>query len=190
MRPQLMASTALLTVLLAGSAGPTEARPAQAQTQAPPPAAADKPQTAASQVTTPATAAAMPVDLDKIKNIVNQSPKATLNLDSMRARFYVQVNAEQKPLFSSFVGTFDLRNGPVPRAGMTHQEFLNLVTPKELYSAAGIQPKEVLQFAITNYLAQALVRKALEEIKSARNESEIQAIRERINRELAALMGK
>ena len=73
---------------------------------------------------------------------------------------------------------------------MTHQEYLTLVTPKEVYSAAGIQPKEVLQFAVTNYLAQALIRKAMTEIRDAKNDDEIKAIRERINKELAALMGR
>jgi hypothetical protein len=141
--------------------------------------------------TQPVTPAAPTIDaaeLDKIKEALAQSPP--LNLDGRQLRFYVLVYAKQ-PRFADFVGKFDLKNGPVPRAGMTHQDFLNLVTPKELYaSSGGITPFESLQFAITNWAAQAIIKRGLQEIRDARSEREVQAIRERIDKELAALIGK
>ena len=110
--------------------------------------------------------------------------------DVVQAQFVAfQEMVAKLPTFESFVGTFDLKNGPVPRAGMTHQEFLNMVTPKELYSSAGITATEMLQFALTNWAAQEIIRKGLKELHAARTEAEIRAIRERINRELAALAG-
>jgi hypothetical protein len=138
---------------------------------------------------TPSAAPAQsPEDLDKIKSALEKTP--TLILDEQQLRFYVRVYAKQ-PRFADFIGAFDLKNGPVPRAGMTHQDFLYLVTPKELYaSSGGITPLESLQFAITNWAAQAIIKRGLQDIHNARTESEIQAIRARINRELAALAGK
>jgi hypothetical protein len=48
----------------------------------------------------------------------------------------------------------------------------------------------MLQFALTNWAAQALIRRAYEDIKNAKSEKEIAEIRARIDRELAALAGK
>jgi hypothetical protein len=72
---------------------------------------------------------------------------------------------------------------------MSHQEFLDLINPKELHSTAGITPAEMLQFAMTNWLGQSLIKKALDDVRNARTEKEVQEIRERIDRELAALRG-
>ena len=127
--------------------------------------------------------------MEAIRSIMDRAPTGTISFDSVRAKFYVLVSAHQEIKFSNFVGNFDLRNGPVPKAGMTHAEFLNYVTPKELYSAAGIKPTEALQFALTNAFGQFLVRKAIEEIKKASSARQIQDIRDRIAKELAALNG-
>jgi hypothetical protein len=70
---------------------------------------------------------------------------------------------------------------------MTHQEFLNLVTPREFYSSGGITAMETLQFALTNWLGQTLVKKAIEDLQNAKTEREVDDIRARINRELEAL---
>ena len=72
---------------------------------------------------------------------------------------------------------------------MSHQEFVRLVTPKEMFSSAGFNANEQLQIALTNYVGQALIRKAVEELKQANSASQVQAIRERIDRELDALIG-
>lgn len=154
------------------------ADPAQAQAQSQKPAAKSDQKSADPS---------LPVDVEKIKTALERPN--TLRLDGSQLRFYATVTAKA-PTFEDFVGDFDLRNGPVPRAGMTHQEFLSMVTPKELYSSAGITATEMLQFAITNWAAQQIIKKGLQEIRQARTEREIQAIRERINRELAALAGK
>jgi hypothetical protein len=70
---------------------------------------------------------------------------------------------------------------------MSHQEFVNMVTPKELHSSAGITATESLQFALTNWLGQSLIKKALADIQQAQSEREVEAIRARITQELAAL---
>jgi len=126
-------------------------------------------------------------DLDRIKKSLSNPP--ILRLDDNRLKFYIQILAKQ-PQWSEWVKGYDFMNGPTKRGNpMSHQEFLNMVTPKEMYSTAGIRPTELLQFALTNWVGQALIKKALTDITNARNQHELEAIRDRIDRELAALRG-
>ena len=81
-------------------------------------------------------------DLDRIRAAVNRDP--AFKFDESQVRFYLQVLAPA-PTFSDFVKGQDLTSGVVADAPMTHREFLDMVTPKELYSAAGIRPTETLQ---------------------------------------------
>jgi hypothetical protein len=115
-----------------------------------------------------------------------------LRLDERQLRFYLEVIGRQPHKFSAaeFFKGYDLINGPTPRGNpMSHREFLDMVNPKELHSTAGITPAEMLQFAMTNWLGQSLLKKALDDVRNARTEKEVQEIRERIDRELAALRG-
>ena len=115
--------------------------------------------------------------------------EARLKLDDRQFRYYVQILAKQQA-FSQFTKGYNWKDGAT-RGGnpMTHQEFVNMVTPKEMYSSAGITPTDLLQFSITNWLGQALIKKALNDISNARTERELQQIRDRIDRELAMLKG-
>jgi len=182
------------TLALAGwmSAGPAFA--AQAQTTPPPTPPAQTqtgsqsqpPQTQKTEPT--ATDPQQQQDLSRIRKGLSVEP--IIRLDEERLRYYLQILAKQ-PKFEDFVKGYDLMNGPTRRGNpMTHQEFLNMVTPREMVSTAGIKPVEMLQFAITNWLGQALIKKALAELGNAKTEREIEEIRARIDRELAALTGK
>jgi hypothetical protein len=171
-RPTLAAVVALAGLLsgapaaLAQSQPPTP--PAQTQSQSPP-------------------APAQPTNnLDNIKAALSHPP--ALNLAGDQMRFYLQIYGKQ-PQFWSFVGSYDLKNGPVKYGSMTGQEFLDMMRPKELYSSAGITAPELLQFALTNIAAQALIRNAIRDIRNAKTEAEVREIRARIDRELQALKG-
>ena len=110
-----------------------------------------------------------------------------MKIDERQLRFYLEVVA-RRPTFADYAKGYDFINGPTKGGNpMTHQEFLRMVTPKEFYSTAGITPLDQIQLAFTNYVGQALIRKALDELKQAKSEREVQAIRERIDRELDAL---
>jgi hypothetical protein len=171
----------LLGIALVMSLTATSA--AWAQDQAAPPTTP-----AQSQSSSAAPSAAQATsDLERVKAQLNRTP--TLKLDDQQLRFYIEVVAKQ-PSIADIIGTYDLINGPTKRgAAMTHQEFLNMVTPKEMYGSQGIKPGELLQFALTNWLAQQAIKRAIEDIKNARTEHEVQEIRARIDRELAALRG-
>lgn len=123
--------------------------------------------------------------LDRIREAVAKPP--AIVIDNGQLRIYMEVIAKW-PSFAEMAKGYDLINGPTKRGNpMTHQEFLSMVTPKEMYGSAGIKPVEMLEFAITNWLGQAIIMKGLEALRNAKTEREIAEIRARIDRELAAL---
>ena len=123
-------------------------------------------------------------ELDRIRQAVSREPAFTF--DESQVRFYLQVLAP-KPTFADFVKDQDLMYGPVPNSQMTHREFLDMVTPKELYSQAGIRPTEALQMAATGVALQWLITKAFESATDNWRARQIRELNERIDQELAAL---
>lgn len=112
-----------------------------------------------------------------------------LKLDERQLRFYLEI-IERLPTFAEYARGYDFLHGPTGGGNpMSHDEFVRMVTPKEMYSSAGITPGLQVQWALTNWVGQALIKKAMEELKQARDESQIREIRERIERELDALTG-
>jgi hypothetical protein len=126
----------------------------------------------------------LPVDMAKIREALKQDPKLRLNTDELR--FYVEIIG-RIPTFEEIVGDFDLKHGAVPGAPMTHEEFLAMVTPKDVYSTTGITALDTLQVALTSYGLITMVKRAFEEYKKAATERERRAIQERIERELREL---
>lgn len=138
----------------------------------------------------PAAVPAVPLtsnDLTRIRRALDMDP--AVRIDDEQLRFYMQVLAKQ-PSFAEFAKGYDFKYGPT-RGGnpMSHNEFLAMVTPRELQSSGGITARETLEFALTNWVGQALVKKAFQELQSAKTEREIQDIRDRIERELALIKG-
>jgi hypothetical protein len=173
-----VAMATAVAIVLAPAAAGARTSPAP-QTPAPP-----------ASNTTPSAPATVPIteaDFNRIKKALSSEPALNINDDQLR--YYVQVLAKQ-PSFAEFVKGFDLMNGPTRRGNpMSHQEFLQMVTPKELYSSSTITAVEVLQSALTNWIGQTLIRRAISELKEAKSDREVQEIRDRISRELAALQG-
>lgn len=173
--------TCAVVVALAGLLSGAPAALAQSRPPTPPAQTQSPPKTPAQP------AASSPTNnLDTIKAALSHPP--ALNLAGDKMRFYLEIYGKQ-PQFWSFVGSYDLKNGPVKHSTMTGQEFLNMMRPKELYSSAGITAPELLQFALTNIAAQALIRNAIRDIRNAKTEAEVREIRARIDRELQALKG-
>lgn len=149
-------------------------------------------QTPASQTPQPAASSPqLPINFTKVKLAVNTPP--TLVLDDQSAfRFYSET-VRRAPKFADMVGSFDLFNGPVPGAGMTHREFLQSTRPKELYSSAGFTPSDVIRWGLLGYVERKgfeLLRKGLKELAEAKTEAERKQIRLLIEKELAALRGE
>nr|PZN88283.1 MAG: hypothetical protein DIU54_02705 [Acidobacteriota bacterium] len=177
------ARRALAFLLAAGMlAGPAAAAAGAGQTPDwPTSPGAETGTTEEPQVVVPVT----PGDLARIRRALDGPP--ALRIDDADLRFYVQVLATQ-PTFAEYVKGYNFLEGPTRRGNpMTHAEFLTMVTPKEMYSSVGITARETLELAFTNWLAQTLIRRAFEDLQRAKDEREIQAIRDRIDRELAML---
>jgi hypothetical protein len=154
---------------------------AQEPTPSSPPASAGVPADSQDGPTVPVT----PRDLERIRRALGTDPAVRINDDQLR--FYMQILAKQ-PSFAEFAKGYDFKDGPTRRGNpMSHSEFLAIVTPRELNSQIGIDARETLEFALTNWLAQSLVRKAFEDLQKAKTEREIQDVRDRIERELQQL---
>ena len=154
--------------------------PAWAQTVPPP---VSPPPTA----TPPDPPPTLPVDLRRIKGAL-QAP-IRIKIDDGKIRFYTETVGHVTPSFKELTVNFDLRNGPVPGAGMTHSEFLSMVTPKELYGSGGIKPLELLEWGIVNHVGWWAIRKLYKELSETLDEKRKEDIRKQIDRELAALKG-
>src|SRR6187549_531792 len=74
----------------------------------------------------PIDADAFGVNIDRIQRAVERVP--AIRPDTTRAVFRVQVFS-RKPTIDDILGP-DWRKGPTPMGAMSHQEFLNLVTPE------------------------------------------------------------
>ena len=158
------------------------AAPAADARQSPPPAPPpDQP------ARVPKPPADLPVSLDRIRKSLAERPGLSASLPWRKdlPRFYVEVLGT--PSFDAFLQGFDLVNGPVPRAGMTHSEFMSMVTPKELYSQAGFGAAEVLQSALFFKGAEWLGRKAITGAINAKRQHDLNVIRDEIRYALAAI---
>jgi len=147
--------------------------PAQSGTQTPPPAAG---------IQVPSIP---PDQLARIRE--GLARESTLKLEDGRRMIYVEVIGKW-PTFAEIAKGYDLMNGPTGGGNpMSHQEYLNMVTPKELYGSGGISAPEVLTMALVNYFGQKYISKGLKEISQTRDQKKIEEIRARIDAELAAL---
>ena len=92
----------------------------------------------------------------------------------------------RKPTIEDILGP-DFLKGPVPYGGMTHQEFLNMVTPKDVQGYAAFTNKEGMTVAATSLALQWALQKAIHKFEQARNEREKEAARREVQDALADL---
>ena len=139
------------------------------------------------QPTAPAEAAAgqsapagaqpeLPVSLDKIQRALSRP--AAIRPVSERNVFRVEVIA-RKPTITEILGP-DYLIGPVPYGGMTHQEFLNMVTPTEYRGYSAFTNKEGFTVAATSLALQWAMMKAIDKLKDARDERAKEAARKEV----------
>ena len=97
---------------------------------------------------------------------------------SSRARtvvFRVEVFAK-KPTVEDILGP-DYLKGPVPYGGMTHSEFLNMVTPNEYKGYSVFTNREGMTVAATSLAMQWALMKAIDKLKDAQTERAREAAR-------------
>jgi hypothetical protein len=178
--------TFLLPVVFAAlSAGPV-------QGQAPPPAA----EQAAAQTSQPAPAgdrssdrpddgspADLPVSLGRIQRALSRPP--AIRLENQRVVFRVEVLG-RKLTIEDILGP-DYLKGPTPSGAMTHQEFLDIVTPKDVQGYAAFNNREAFSVAATSFALQWALQKAIHKFETAKQDREREAARKEVQEALAEL---
>lgn len=176
-----MSSTAFILALLIGStAGPQEA----------PAPRTDKVGAPQSNGARPINPDALPVDIEKIQRELGRQPAIVLGRgdvgeDSGLPTFRVQVEAKAPSIYE-ILGPNYLR-GPVPAGAMTHQEFLNMVTPDEVRGYAAFTNGQAATVAITSLAMQWALKTALEKWQDASNERAKAEARKEVQEALEAL---
>lgn len=186
LRPKLGRSMIfLLSVLLSASAaaGPP---PQSAQSTSAPVSPDASPQR--SQDESPDPSANLPVSLDRIKQSLSRPP--ALRLEDNRVVFRVEVIG-RKLTIEDILGP-DYLKGPMPpvAAGFTHQEMLDLVTPKDVQGYAAFSNGEGLTVAATSFAemwAARALQKAVHKFQEAKQEREREAARKEVQDALAEL---
>lgn len=138
-------------------------------------------------IATPATATAdgeLPVSVDRIRQKLSDPP--AIKLQTQGTVFRVEVVA-RKLTIEDILGP-DYLKGPVPAAGgMTHQEFLDLVTPKDVQGYAAFSNKEAATVAATSFALQWALQKAVRKFQEAKADREREAARKEVQEALAEL---
>ena len=126
----------------------------------------------------------LPVSLDRIQRALANTPMLRFD-EKDRPIFRVQVFGE-KPTIEDILGP-DFAKGPVKHGAMTHQEFLNLVTPKDVQGYAAFSNTEGAAVAATSFALQWTLQKALQKFKETRDERAREAARQEVIAALNAL---
>jgi hypothetical protein len=131
----------------------------------------------------PTASIQLPVSLERIHEAISRPP--AIKPSSDRPVFRVEVFS-RKPTIEDILGPDYLR-GPVPNAGMTHQEFLNMVTPAEFRGMAMFTNGEAITITATALALQWALMKAVDKLKDARDERAKNAARQEVIEAMNAL---
>jgi hypothetical protein len=128
--------------------------------------------------------AELPVSVDRIRQKLSEPP--AIKVKTQGTVFRVEVLGK-KPTIEDILGP-DYLKGPVPASGgMTHQEFLDLVTPKDVQGYAAFNNKEAATVAATSFALQWALQAAIHKFQEAKAEREREAARKEVQEALAEL---
>jgi hypothetical protein len=186
-----MGFSRIAVMFLGLTLGAAAAAHAQAEAQAQPqpqPQAVDKDKedgggTASASSEPAVDADALPVNINRIRKALSRAP--AIRPENTRAVFRVQVFS-RSPTIDDILGP-DWRKGPTPLGAMSHQEFLNLVTPTDVQGYAAFDNKQAVTVAATSFALQWAVSKAMKKLDEAMTERQKDAARKEVDEALAAL---
>lgn len=118
----------------------------------------------------------LPVSLERIQEALSRPP--AIKPTTTRPVFRVEVFA-RKPTVADILGPDYLR-GPVYAGGMSHREFLDMVTPVEFRGMSMFTNGEALTIAATSLALQWALMKAVDKLKDARTERAKEAARKEV----------
>lgn len=133
--------------------------------------------------TPPPSSDDLPVSLDRIQRALSTKP--ALELKEQHPVFRLEIFG-RKPTLEDVLGE-KFWIGPTPYGGMTHQEFLNKVTPQLAQPYAGFTGKYLVAEAGLALMEQWALKQAIHKFRSAINDHEREAARKEVLDALAAL---
>lgn len=125
----------------------------------------------------------LPVSIERVQRALSRPPALTLRGE--KPVFRVEVLG-RKMTIEDILGP-DYLKGPVPQSGMTHQEFLDMVTPKAYQGYAPYTNREAFAVAATSFALKWALQKAIHRYQTAQQEREREAAREEVQEALAEL---
>lgn len=125
----------------------------------------------------------LPVSLERIQRALAGPPQ--IQLKEQHPVFRLEVYG-RKPTIEDILGE-RFWVGPAPYGGMTHQEFLDMVTPKLAQPYAGFTGKYLVAETALTLMEQWALKSAVRHFRDARSEHERDAARKEVLDALAAL---
>jgi hypothetical protein len=125
----------------------------------------------------------LPVSVDRIQRALAAPP--SIDLKEQNPVFRLEVFG-RKPTLEDILGE-RFWIGPTPYGGMTHQDFLNMVTPQLAQPYAGFTGGHLLAQAALTLAEQWALKAAIKKYRSAINSREREAARKEVMEALAAL---
>jgi hypothetical protein len=138
---------------------------------------------AAQQPQAPSPTEDLPVSLDRIQRALAAPP--AIDLKEQNPVFRLEVFG-RKPTLEDILGE-RFWIGPTPYGGMTHQEYLNMVTPQLAQPYAGFTGGHLVAQALLTLSEQWALKQAIKKFRSAINNREREAARREVMDALAAL---
>jgi hypothetical protein len=133
---------------------------------------------------TPPSPDDLPVSLDRIQRAL-AAPPAPFELKEKNPVFRLEVFG-RKPTIEELLGE-RFWVGPTPYGGMTHQDYLNMVTPELARPYAGFTGGHLVAQALLTLSEQWALKQAIKKYRSALNAREREAARKEVEEALAAL---
>lgn len=119
----------------------------------------------------------LPVSLDRIQRALARTPMLRFDPDD-RPVVRVQVFGEQ-PTIEDILGP-DYGAGPVRHGGLTHEQFLEMVTPKDVQGYAAFSNEQAATVAATSFLFQWILQRALRTLEQTSDERARAAARKEV----------
>jgi hypothetical protein len=131
----------------------------------------------------PASSTDLPVSLDRIQRALAAPP--AVDLKEQHPVFRVEVIG-RKPTIEEILGE-KFWIGPTPYGGMTHQDFMDLVTPKLAQPYAGFTGGYLVAQAALTLAEQWALKQAIKKFQDAHSDREKESARKEVLDALAAL---
>jgi hypothetical protein len=125
----------------------------------------------------------LPVSIDRIQRAL-AAPKP-IELKEQHPVFRLEIFGK-KPTIEDVLGE-KFWIGPTPYGGMTHQEFMNMVTPQLAQPYAGFTGKYLLAETALTLAEQWALKEAIRKFRDSKEEREREAARKEVLDALAAL---